>query len=68
MKIDMMIIENGKNANVDAIITCDKNTFYPISDKCSVFTVLAYEKYFKHEHDVILSYDHSFAKLDNLHL
>ncbi|WP_294288479.1 hypothetical protein [uncultured Chryseobacterium sp.] len=61
---DMMIIQNGKYANVDVILTCDKNTFYPISKKSSVFTALAYEEYFKHEYGVMLAYLHDLAKLN----
>ena len=63
---DMMIIENGKNANADVILTCDKKTFYPISEKCGVFTALAYQEYFNHGHGVILSYQHSDARQSNL--
>ncbi|ASE62574.1 MULTISPECIES: hypothetical protein [Chryseobacterium] len=65
---DMMIIENGKNSNVDVILTCDKKTFYPISEKCCVFTALAYEEYFNHEHGIMLSYKHSHARLENIKL
>lgn len=65
---DMMIIENGKNSNVDVVLTCDKKTFYPISEKCNVFTALAYEEYFNHQHGIILSYNHSHAKLENIQL
>ncbi|EFK36863.1 Uncharacterised protein [Chryseobacterium gleum] len=65
---DMMIIQNGKFANVDVILTCDKNTFYPISEKCSVFTALAYEEYFKHDHGIMLAYLHDIAKLNYIAL
>lgn len=53
---DMMILESAKNANVDIVLSLDKNTFLPLANKINVPCAYCDSRNFEHSHGIMLSF------------